>query len=131
MAKQTKRPQAPTEKPRQENDSARNNPPLGIEAADAARPKDSAQEQRGPAAAGGKVKPPAPPEHAPMNALIITCPYCGQRCASNKSSPLFTRYYCPTTGCSYSQKVPKKEIAERINRQRRRDDNDKGFSARP
>jgi hypothetical protein len=54
------------------------------------------------------------------------CPYHGVRCESKRSEPYFTRYYCPEDGCSYSQKLPKPGMAERLQRDR----DQEGHSAR-
>lgn len=55
------------------------------------------------------------------------CPYHHVPCESNRSDPFFTRYYCPTQGCSYSQKVPRPKIEERI---RRAEAEEQDFSTR-
>ena len=130
-----------------DKDSARNNPqaegaaadpaPLGMEPSadnpptEPRKSKDSAQEKYGPTPAGGKVDPLLPAEEAPANAVIVECPYCGERCAANGGDAYFTRYYCPTKGCTFSHKLPKSGLARRLKRDRAREESDKGFSARP
>jgi len=54
------------------------------------------------------------------------CPYHRVECRSNRSDPLFTRYYCPTAGCTYSAKVARPVIDQVLRRQEARED----FSAR-
>lgn len=55
------------------------------------------------------------------------CPYHHVACKSNHSDPCFTRYYCPTPGCTYSQKVPRPRLAQLV---RRREALEEDFSAR-
>lgn len=66
----------------------------------------------GPAAAEAKPEDAKPAEKADgpvlrQNAPAPICPYHKVPCASNRSDPFFTRYYCPEADCSYSQKVPR------------------------
>lgn len=59
------------------------------------------------------------------------CPYCTALtgapvvCESNRSDPFFTRYYCPTADCTFSQKVARPQIEKAIADHDRED-----FSAR-
>ena len=70
-----------------------------------------------------------------QNAPQPLCPYCSKpgspvACKSNRSELYFTRYYCPTDGCTYSMKVPKpkRNMQEDIRRSQRNEDD--GYSAR-
>ena len=58
------------------------------------------------------------------------CPYCAVPCKANRTEPLFTRYYCPTAGCTYSQKVVRPEWQKRLSRQRQKEEAKTDFSAR-
>ncbi len=54
------------------------------------------------------------------------CPYHHCECKSRRSEPYFTRYYCPRTGCSYSEKIPRPTIEKERERAAAQDE----FSAR-
>ena len=73
---------------------------------------------------------PPPPARGRQSAAPV-CPYCSTkdkpvRCVSKGSSSFFTRYYCPTEGCSFSIKVARPSLRRR---QQRPDQED--FAARP
>lgn len=66
-------------------------------------------------AAGDASDQAAEPKRARQPAsLVVTCPYHKCKCKSNRSDPFFTRYYCPEKGCTYSQKVPRPQMIERV-----------------
>ncbi len=69
-----------------------------------------------------KQQPLAPQSDKPV------CPYCKVSCRSNRSEPYFTRYYCPERGCTYSVKVPRPRMQERLASDRQAEQG--GFIAR-
>jgi hypothetical protein len=63
------------------------------------------------------------------------CPYCKneknepfQVCKSQGSTPYYTRYKCPTTGCPFRQQIPRLKIAQRV---AAATEAEQDFSARP
>lgn len=54
------------------------------------------------------------------------CPYHKCECKCNRSDPLFTRYYCPEKGCTYSAKVARPQMDQILARR----EQEEGFSAR-
>lgn len=94
--------------------------PLGLRPAPAGEPKAAAKP------ADAKPAEPAEGQVLRQNAPPPVCPYCNVACESNRSDPFFTRYYCPTAGCSFSTKVPRPRVEERL----RRDRDNEGFGAR-
>lgn len=66
------------------------------------------------------------------------CPYCSKKdekgkivepvvCQSQRSDAFFTRYYCPTEGCPYTEKVARPQIQQRI---RQQEASEQDYSAR-
>lgn len=84
-------------------------PPQG---AKADRPADEA-----PPAAAAPEKPTAP-----------LCPYHKEACVAGRSEAYFTRYYCKKDACSYSEKVPRRDLQARLRRDR---DAETDHNARP
>jgi hypothetical protein len=79
----------------------------------------------------------APDEPRGRQGNAPLCPYCSKKddkgqviepvlCKSARSDPFFTRYYCPN-GCGYSEKVPRPQLAQRVERVRAAEED---FSAR-
>ncbi len=94
-------------------------PPIGPMGIDIAPPPASSEPPSTEPAAEAPLLPQADkPE----------CPYCKGPCTANRSEPYFTRYYCPTRGCTYSVKVPRPRIQERLYADRMRERG--GFDAR-
>jgi hypothetical protein len=89
---------------------------LGMEGRD---PTAESGDGRSPTAESGEARAEAP-----------ICPYCAVPCKANRTEPLFTRYYCPTVGCTYSQKVVRPEWQKRLSRQRQKEEAKTDFSAR-
>ena len=61
---------------------------------------------------------PPDPQRLRQNAPAPMCPYHKCACESKRSEPFFTRYYCPTERCTYSQKVPRPDVRARLSRAR-------------
>jgi hypothetical protein len=85
-------------------------------------------QDRPPVGEAATDEPPAPNLRRYGN--VVICPYCNLQCKSNRTEPLFTRYYCPGEGCGYSQKVMKPEALARLNRRQQQAAREEGFGAR-
>jgi hypothetical protein len=89
-----------------------------------------------PAADAAPASPDSEPRLRQGNAPI--CPYCSKKnekgeiiepvmCKSVRSDAFFTRYYCPTEGCPFSEKVARPQIRQRV---RQQEASEQDFSAR-
>ena len=77
----------------------------------------------------GALAPPQANQETPKQPENTTraCPYHKLLLRANKTEALFTRYYCPEEGCTYSEKVPRKSIRQQSEQAQNDQEN---FSAR-
>lgn len=60
--------------------------------------------------------------------VVIFCPYHPElQLKANRTEAYFTRYYCPDGACGYSQKVPRPDLQQRLERAKAAEND---FSAR-
>lgn len=63
------------------------------------------------------LNPPAPAATTPEDGKPV-CPYHGLKCESRHSSAWATYYYCPQTGCGFSQKRIRRDYQAKLRAQR-------------